>query len=50
MKKLASLFLALVMILGCMSIASAEIDPELIAVGYSVCFVRDAADYMENYQ
>ena len=26
------------------------IDPELIAVGYSVCFVRDAADYMENYQ
>ena len=30
MKKLASLLLALVMILGCMSIASAEIDPELI--------------------
>ncbi len=26
------------------------IDPELIAVGYSVCFVRDAADYMENYK
>ena len=26
------------------------IDPELIAVGYSVCFVCDAADYMENYK
>ena len=26
------------------------IDPELIAVGYSACFVRDAADYLENYQ
>ena len=31
MKKLASLFLALMMLLGCVSIASAEIDPELIA-------------------
>ena len=26
------------------------INPELIAAGYSVCFVRDAADYWENYQ
>jgi len=26
------------------------IDPELIDAGYSVCFVRDAADYMENYK
>ena len=26
------------------------INPELIAAGYSVCFVRDEADYMENYQ
>ena len=26
------------------------IDPELIAVGYSNCFVRDAADYIENYK
>ena len=31
MKKLAALFLALMMLLGCVSIASAEIDPELIA-------------------
>ena len=31
MKKLASLLLALAMILGCMSIASAEIDPDLVA-------------------
>ena len=26
------------------------INPELIDAGYSVCFVRDAADYMENYK
>jgi len=26
------------------------IDPELIAAGYSVCYVTDAADYMENYK
>ena len=26
------------------------INPDLIAAGYSVCFVRDEADYMENYQ
>ncbi len=26
------------------------IDPELIAAGYSVCFIRDAADYIENYK
>ena len=26
------------------------INPDLIAAGYSVCFVRDAADYMENYK
>ena len=26
------------------------INPELIDAGYSVCFVRDAADYWENYQ
>ncbi len=25
------------------------IDPELIEAGYSVCFVRDEADYFENY-
>ncbi len=25
------------------------INPELIEAGYSVCFVRDEADYMENY-
>ena len=31
MKKLFSLLLAFVMLLGCMSIASAEIDPALIA-------------------
>ena len=26
------------------------INPELIAAGYSNCFIRDAADYMENYK
>ncbi len=26
------------------------INPELIAAGYSVCFVSDEADFMENYQ
>ena len=31
MKKLASLLLVLAMILGCVSIASAEVDPDLLA-------------------
>ena len=26
------------------------IDPELIAAGYSNCFIRDEADYLENYK
>ncbi len=26
------------------------INPDLFAAGYSVCFVKDEADYMENYQ
>ena len=26
------------------------IDPELIAAGYSVCFISDEADFMENYK